>query len=97
MMNTPSAPATLFDIVTSMATILSFIAVAFSAATLRFHIDEEKIRKEENISSLFRSPIPPEHVLTPTGIRRAKFGKISLIVLALAVALVVVRNLYLSR
>ena len=81
-----------FEFVTGWAVFLSLLTVMFCVATLRSHIDEAKIRKEESISSLFRSPVPPEHILTNTGKRRVKIAKIAIGVFVLSVVAIVVRT-----
>jgi hypothetical protein len=87
----------LFDFVTGWMAFLSFFVVTFCIATLRCHVDEEEIRKEEIISALFRSPIPPEHVLTDSGKRRVKIAKIAIGVCMTTVAAIVIRNQVLGR
>jgi hypothetical protein len=82
----------LFDFVTGWAIFLSFLTVIFCVATLRSHIDEAKIREEESISAFFRSPIPPEHILTPVGKRRVKIAKIGIGVFVVSAAAIVVRT-----
>lgn len=73
------------------AVFLSFLTLAFCIATLRSHVDETKIRKEESVSKIFRSAIPPEHVLTGVGLRRVKIAKISIAVFFVSLAAIVIR------
>jgi len=80
-----------FEAISGTIVLISFLAFGFLVASLRSHVDEEKIRKEESVSSIFRSPIPPEHVLTATGKRRVKMAKIALAVFAVTAAVIVVR------
>ena len=96
-MNAPTESASWFEAVARTIAVASFLTVAFCVASLRYHIDEEKIRKEPNISSLFRATFPPEHVLTPVGKRRVNIAKIAIGVLAVAVATFILRNLSLGR
>ena len=70
----------LFDALLGWASFLTFGAFIFCLATLRSYVDEEKVRKEEKIASLFKGPLPPEHVLTDVGKRRVKLAKIFLVV-----------------
>ena len=91
-MNVGSQDFSAFEAITGTIVFVSFLSLGFLVASLRSHIDEEKIRKEESIASMFRSPIPPEHVLTATGKRRVKSAKIALGVLVATVAIIVVRN-----
>jgi hypothetical protein len=61
------------------AGLLSLIAFAFCIATLRSHVDEEKVRREEQIATLFQQSLPPERILTAAGKRRAKCAKMFLV------------------
>ena len=92
-MNSAPPDFTVFEAVTGLITIVSFLAIGFFIATLRSHVDEAKARKEESLASLFRSPIPPEHILTETGKRRVKGAKIALGVLVITLATIVTHNL----
>jgi hypothetical protein len=87
----------LFDFVTGWAVFLSLLTVMFCVATLRSHIDEAKIRKEESISTLFRSSIPPEHILTAVGKRRVKMAKIAIGVLVVSATAIIVRTQILAQ
>ena len=82
------------EIVVSLAFFGSFVTFVFCVASLRSHVDEAKVRDEGNVSSLFRSSIPPERVLTATGLRRVKIAKIALaVIVALTVGIVISRNI----
>jgi hypothetical protein len=96
-MNAPTESASWFEAVARTIVIVSFLTVGFCVASLRSHIDEEKIRKEASISSLFRVSIPPEHVLTPAGKRRVKIAKIAIGVLAVTVAIFILRNISIGK
>ncbi len=80
----------LFLAVISFLLVAAFFTLAFCVATLKWHVDEKKIREEESISSLFQSPIPPERVLTSVGLRRVKLAKISLGVIGVSILSLVV-------
>jgi len=90
-------PLSLFDLVLGWLALIAFFTVTFCIATLRSHVDETKIRKEENISAVFRASIPPEHVLTDAGRRRVKMAKIAIAIGVATVATIVVRNQVLGR
>ena len=79
----------LFDFILGWASFLSFGGFIFCVASLRSYVDEEKVRKEENISSLFKGSLPPERVLTDIGKKRAKNAKILLIVAVSLFAVIV--------
>jgi hypothetical protein len=96
-MNAGSQDFSVFEAISGMIVFVSFIAFGSLMATLRSHVDEAKIRKEESVSRVFRSPIPPEHVLTATGRQRVKAAKIALGVFMITVAIIVVRNQILTR
>ena len=89
--------ATLFEIITGMVVFVSFLTAAICIASLRSHLDEAKVRKEESISSLLRLPIPPEHVLTAAGSRRVKIAKVSIGICLITVAVIVVKVQILSQ
>jgi hypothetical protein len=89
----PDKANSLLDAIAGLVVLASFMTAVFCVATLRLHVDEEKIRREESIAAILRSPVPPEHILTSQGRRRAKIAKIALGVLVLTVAAIVVRNL----
>ena len=61
------------------AGLLSLIAFGYCMATLRSYVDEEKVRREKKIGSLFQQSLPPERILTDIGKRRAKCAKMSLV------------------
>ena len=52
-------------------------------ATLKGCIDEEKIRKEENIALLFKLQFPPTRILTKEGLIKVKIAKICISFLVL--------------
>ncbi len=95
-MNSPAGSGLLFEAVSGMLVFISLLTAAFCIASLRSHVDEAKIRKEENLSSLFRFPIPPEHVLTPVGARRVKIAKVAIAVCFVTVAVIVAKIQILS-
>jgi hypothetical protein len=74
----------------SISLVAAHFTLIFCVATLKWHVDESKIRAEDNISGLFRSPIPPERVLTSTGLRRVKLAKFSLGVIGICILSLVV-------
>jgi hypothetical protein len=81
------------DLLIGWVLMLSFLTFGFCMATLRSHVDEEKVRKEADISSLFREPIPPERVLTAVGLRRAKIAKVAMGLFAVGIIVVVIRKI----
>ncbi|OIR01854.1 hypothetical protein GALL_161560 [mine drainage metagenome] len=81
----------LFEAVSGTIVFVSFVVFVFMVATLRNCVDEEKIRKEENVSSLFQSPIPPERILTAVGKRRMKAAKIALAIFCTTTAAIIIR------
>lgn len=95
-MSTTSESASLFEAVTGLLVFVPFLTAAFCIVSLRSHVDEAKIRKEDSISSMFRSTIPPEHVLTAAGVHRVKIAKVSIAVCFVTVAVLVVKNLMLN-
>jgi len=74
----------------------SFITLGFCIASLRSHIDEEKLRAEEKISPIFSSPLVPEHLLTTTGLRRLKTAKIAGVVLGISLVVDIVFRHFLN-
>jgi len=92
MMNAGSQDFSALDAILSMVAIISFIAFGLLMASLRSHVDEEKVRNEERVSNLFRSPLLPERILTATGRQRVKAAKVALGVFVIAVATIVMRN-----
>lgn len=84
---------TLLDALLGWAIFLTFGAFIFCLTTLRSYVDEEKVRNEEKIASLFKHPLPPERVLTEVGKRRAKFAKILLVVSVSLFAVLYIKGL----
>jgi hypothetical protein len=80
-----------FEFITGWAVFFSFLTLAFCIATLRSHVDETKIRKEESVSKVFSSAIPPEHVLTEVGLRRVKIAKFAVAVLFVSLVAIGIR------
>ena len=91
LMNASHDPSA-FDVIVSFALFISFVTFAFCMATLRSHVDEDKLRSEKSISKVFAGGIPPERVLTDVGLRRAKVGKIAIGVFVVCVAYLVIRK-----
>jgi hypothetical protein len=91
----PGSPDNPFDLLVGFIVFLSFVSVTFCVVSLRNHVDESEIRKEESVARVFRiAPLfLPERVLTATGRKRAKFAKTAVIVLAVSVAILVIRGL----
>lgn len=82
-----------FEFIAGWTTFISAATFFFCLSTLRSHVDESQVRKEKNISSLFKEPIPPERILTATGKRRVKTAKIAITICMLTIAIIVTRNL----
>ena len=76
----------MIEVVVGFTVLGSFMTLIFCVATLRLHVEEGKIRKEESIGAILRAPVPPEHILTPAGKRRAKIAKIAAAILAVSFA-----------
>lgn len=96
-MNSPAESISMLEVVIGMIAVVSFVTGILCIASLRAHVDETKIRKEESISALFRSPLPPDHVLTHAGVRRVRIAKVAIAVCFVAVAIIVVKVQILSR
>jgi len=96
-MNASSEPQSLLVGIAGTVFFVSFLTVSFCVASLKYHIDETKIRGEKNIATIFKTPIPPEHILTPAGRRRVFIAKIAILLLVLSVGSLIVRNLVLGR
>lgn len=90
-MNPATDPLSLFEAVSGTILFLSFLIAVFCIASLRSHVDESKLRQEKNISALFKSPIPPEHILTPVGLGRVKAAKIAIAVGVVTLAVIILR------
>jgi Na+/melibiose symporter-like transporter len=77
-----------FDILLGTVIVVSFVAFAFCVASLRRHVDEEKASRE----GIGACQIPPERVLTATGLRRVRIAKITLGIFLTCTAIVVVQK-----
>ncbi len=86
----------LFEFVVGWGFFLSFLTFVFCLATLHSHVDEAKLRQEKSASSVARSAIPPERVLTATGLRRVRTAKIALGCIVVFVAATIVQKLQLK-
>lgn len=96
-MNLHDAPGDFFTLTTSTVIVLSFIVGVAAIATLRRHVDEEKIRSQPSVSAVFRARIPPENVLTEAGRRNVKIAKIALTIWAITIGIVIARVQFVSR
>ncbi len=91
-MNTAPQAFSIFEATAGAITFISLVCFAFLAASLRAHVDEQKLRKEGSVSSMFRSLIPPERILTIAGERWAKWAKVALGIFVVTIAVIAVRN-----
>jgi hypothetical protein len=96
-MNLHDAPGPFFTLGTAAFLTLTSLATIYLAMTLRYHIDEEKVRKEPSLADVFRSSIPPERILTSKGIRNVKIAKVALILAASTVALIIARLQFVQK
>jgi hypothetical protein len=80
----------LFGAILGFICIVTFIVFGFCFASLRSHVDDEKLRAEPNIAKVFAAGIPPERLLTKKGRLKIKICKVALIVWALEAAALVV-------
>ena len=71
--------------------ILSVLALAYSVGTVRLHLADKKLRKEESIIAILLTPFPPAHILTAGGRVRARIGKIALCILCVIFVALVTR------
>ena len=90
-------PGPFFVIGTTALLAASFLTAILKIATIRRHVDEEKIRKEPLIAPVIGSLIPPERLLTQQGLRNLKTAKIALVVWAVTIAVVITRLQFVQK
>jgi hypothetical protein len=95
-MSPSSQEASWFEMLLGTLTVVSLFVTTLLIASLRYHVDEAKLRAEPSVVKIFAGRIPPERVLTRVGKRRTKMAKIGIGVLVLCVTVLVIKNQILS-
>jgi len=83
----------LIQVLIGLVFFLTFTTFVFCFATLRRHVDGEKLRSEPEIAKIFAVGIPPDRVLTDKGKLRVKICKVTLIASALEAAALIALSL----
>jgi len=95
--SSPVETSELLGGILGISILAAMITLAFCVASLRSHVDEDKLRAEKNITSIFRSSVPPERVLSASGLRRVKIAKFAVGVIGISTIAIVIANMFSGR
>lgn len=78
------------EILIGTLTFVSFLLATMLTPLIKRYVDEDKVRKHENIRGLFSTELLPRNVLTATGQRLWLLRNTSFVVAMVCVVLIVV-------